>query len=522
MKNNHPKKQGLYEPKYERDSCGIGFVANIYDKPSRDIINYGLNILCNLTHRGAVSADPLAGDGVGILTQIPHDFFQQELIKDDVILPKPDEYAVGMFFLPKDEKENSYCIKIIKKFILKFGLEILYQREVPVDNSILGKSIIGKEPSIAQFFLRQIKPSKTINHFESILFLVRRYIELALEPYQFYCVSLSPRTIIYKGMVMSDRLKCFYLDLNDEKFISSLAIVHQRFSTNTFPSWELAQPFRFLCHNGEINTLRGNLNWMNARARISTSELFSDDFKNINPLILEGVSDSAAFDNALEYLIIGGYDIEKAMMLLIPEAWEKNTSHSTKLTAFYDYHANYIEPWDGPAAMCFTDGRKIGGVLDRNGLRPSRYCETEDGLVLLSSEMGVLELPPEKIKKRWRLEPGKMFFIDLDQKKIIQNDELKKKYSIEHNYESHLKKNQLFLADFNNKKIKNSTGYKREDLKKFQYAFGYTKEDINFFIDPIIQTGIEPTGSMGTDTPVSVLSKKHKLLYSYNREYIFI
>ena len=219
---------------------------------------------------------------------------------------------------------------------------------------------------------------------------------------------------------MSDRLKDFYLDLNDEKFISSLAIVHQRFSTNTFPSWELAQPFRFLCHNGEINTLRGNLNWMNARARISTSKLFSDEFKNINPLILEGVSDSAAFDNALEYLIIGGYDIEKAMMLLIPEAWEKNTSHSSSLTSFYDYHANYIEPWDGPAAMCFTDGRKIGGVLDRNGLRPSRYCETEDGLVLLSSEMGVLELPPEKIKRRWRLEPGKMFFIDLDQKKIIQ------------------------------------------------------------------------------------------------------
>ena len=320
MKNDHPTKQGLYDPRYERDSCGIGFVANIYDKPSRAIINYGLNILCNLTHRGAVSADPLAGDGVGILTQIPHDFFRRELIKESINLPGPDEYAVGMFFLPRDEKENNHCIEVIKKYFLKFSLDVLHIRKVPVDNSILGKSIIGKEPNITQFFLKPTKPYKTINHFESILFLARRYIELELEPYQFYSVSLSPRTIIYKGMVMSDRLKDFYLDLNDEKFISSLAIVHQRFSTNTFPSWELAQPFRFLCHNGEINTLRGNLNWMNARARISTSELFSDEFKNINPLILEGVSDSAAFDNALEYLIIGGYDIEKAMMLLIPEA----------------------------------------------------------------------------------------------------------------------------------------------------------------------------------------------------------
>ena len=518
MKNDHPKKQGLYDPRYERDSCGIGFVANIHDKPSREIINYGLNILCNLTHRGAVSADPLAGDGVGILTQIPHDFFRRELIKESINLPGPDEYAVGMFFLPRDEKENNHCIEVIKKYFLKFSLDVLHIRKVPVDNSILGKSIIGKEPNITQFFLKPTKPYKTINHFESILFLARRYIELELEPYQFYSVSLSPRTIIYKGMVMSDRLKDFYLDLNDEKFISSLAIVHQRFSTNTFPSWELAQPFRFLCHNGEINTLRGNLNWMNARARISTSKLFSDEFKNINPLILEGVSDSAAFDNALEYLIIGGYDIEKAMMLLIPEAWEKNTSHSSSLTSFYDYHANYIEPWDGPAAMCFTDGRKIGGVLDRNGLRPSRYCETEDGLVLLSSEMGVLELPPEKIKRRWRLEPGKMFFIDLDQKKIIQNDELKKKYSVEYNYESHLKKNQLFLTDFKNKKVEESSHPKQEDLKVFQHAFGYTKEDINFFIEPIIQTGIEPTGSMGTDTPVSVLSKKDKLLYSYFKQ----
>ncbi len=518
MNKNFPNKQGLYDPKYEKDSCGIGFVANIYDIPSRDIINYGLNILCNLTHRGAVSADPKAGDGVGILTQIPHEFFQKELSKQNIILPRPDDYAVGMFFLPHKKDEKDHCLKIISKNFKKFGLKVLFIRDVPVDASILGESIRGKEPSIIQFFLKENRPSRTINEFESILFLVRRFIELELKSFDFYPASLSPRTIIYKGMVMSDCLKDFYLDLKDECFISSLAIVHQRFSTNTFPSWELAQPFRFLCHNGEINTLRGNLNWMNARARISTSKFFSKDFKNINPLIFEGVSDSAAFDNALEYLIIGGYDIEKAMMLLIPEAWEKNISHSRELTSFYDYHANYIEPWDGPAAMCFTDGRKIGGVLDRNGLRPSRYCETDDGLVLLSSEMGVLDLPSKKITKKWRLEPGKMFFIDLNEKRIIQNDELKSKFSKEYNFESHLKKNQFFLGDFLQEKKKILKELDQDSLIKYQYAFGYTKEDINFFIQPIIETGIEPTGSMGTDTPVSILSSKHKLLYSYFKQ----
>ena len=517
MSKNLPKKQGLYNPKNEKDSCGIGFVANIYDIPSRKIIDHGLNILCNLTHRGAVSADPKAGDGVGILTQIPHQFFQKELANKNVILPRPDDYAVGMFFLPQNQEEKNYCLKVIKKYFYKFNLELLFIRDVPVDKSILGESIKGNEPSIIQFFLKEKNPSRTINQFESILFIVRRYIELELKSFDFYPVSLSPRTIIYKGMVMSDNLKDFYLDLQDECFISSLAIVHQRFSTNTFPSWELAQPFRFLCHNGEINTLRGNLNWMNARARISESKFFSDDFKNINPLIFEGVSDSAAFDNALEYLIIGGYDIEKAMMLLIPEAWEKNNFHSRELTTFYDYYANYIEPWDGPAAMCFTDGRKIGGVLDRNGLRPSRYCETDDGLILLSSEMGVLDLPSSKVIKRWRLEPGKIFFIDLDQKRVIQNDELKKKYSKEYNFENHLQRNQIFLHDFK-KQYKENDTIDEKELKKNQFAFGYTKEDINFFIDPIIKTGIEPTGSMGTDTPVSILSDKRKLLFSYFKQ----
>ena len=510
------RKLGLYDSKYERDSCGIGLVANIYDIPSRSIIDNGLKLLCNLTHRGAVSADPKAGDGVGILTQIPHQFFQKELSKVNVILPRPDDYAVGMFFLPRVTEERDHCLNIIKKYFEKFELKIIVDRNVPINKKVLGRSIIGKEPAIAQIFVQEVKPSQKINQFESKLFLARRNMEIELKSFDFYVASLSPRVITYKGMIMSDNLGDFYLDFKDDLFISSLAIVHQRFSTNTFPSWELAQPFRFLCHNGEINTLRGNVNWMNARARISDSVFFSKEFKDINPLIFEGVSDSAAFDNALEYLIIGGFNIEEAMMLLIPEAWEKNKHHSKAVNTYFDYHSNFIEPWDGPAAMCFTDGKKIGAILDRNGLRPSRYLVTDDGMVLLSSEMGVLPVEPSKVRKRWRLQPGKIFLIDLIEKKIVDNEEIKSKYANKHNYNSHLRKNQVFLSEIMKKKES-----KAEDLNKLtmnQVAFGYTKEDISFFLDPMLRSGIEPIGSMGTDTPISLLCKKSKLLYSYFKQ----
>ena len=511
------KKKGLYDPSYEKDSCGIGFVANIYDISSRSIIDNALQILCNLTHRGAVSADPRAGDGVGILTQIPHQFFQKELLKNNVILPRPDDYAVGMFFMPKNSDENEYCLKIVIKHLEKFGLEVLHIRKVPVNTEVLGHSIRGNEPTIIQIFIKQTVNTKTINEFESKLFLARRYMEIELKSFEFYVSSLSPRVVTYKGMIMSNSLKDFYQDLKDEMYISSLAIVHQRFSTNTFPSWELAQPFRFLCHNGEINTLRGNVNWMNARARISESKLFSKEFKDINPLIFEGVSDSAAFDNALEYLMIGGYDIEQAMMLMIPEAWEKNKFNSPEVRSFYKYFSNYIEPWDGPAAMCFTDGRKIGGVLDRNGLRPSRYLETDDGMILLSSEMGVLDIDQSKVVKRSRLEPGKIFLIDLVEKKVLGNKDLKVKYSKASNYEKFLKEKQIFIEDLlssEQEEVEN----KKLDINKLQLAFGYTKEDITYFLEPIIKSGMEPTGSMGTDTPISLLSSKPKLLFSYFKQ----
>jgi len=487
------KKKGLYDPSYEKDSCGIGFVANIYDISSRSIIENALQILCNITHRGAVSADPRAGDGVGILTQIPHQFFQKELLKDNVTLPRPDDYAVGMFFMPKNSDENEYCLKIVIKHLEKFGLEILHIRNVPVDATVLGHSIKGNEPHIVQIFVKQTVNTKTINEFESKLFLARRYMEIELKSFEFYVSSLSPRVVTYKGMIMSNSLKDFYQDLSDEMYISSLAIVHQRFSTNTFPSWELAQPFRFLCHNGEINTLRGNINWMNARARISESDLFSKEFKDINPLISEGVSDSAAFDNALEYLMIGGYD------------------------SFYQYFSNYIEPWDGPAAMCFTDGRKIGGVLDRNGLRPSRYLETDDGMILLSSEMGVLDIDQSKVIKRSRLEPGKIFLIDLVEKKVLRNKDLKEKYAKAADFEKFLKKKQIFIEDILSHEQGERPNEKLE-IEKLQLAFGYTKEDITYFLEPIIKTGIEPTGSMGTDTPISLLSSKPRLLFSYFKQ----
>ena len=510
------RKLGLYDSKYEKDSCGIGLVANIYDIPSRSIIDNALKLLSNLTHRGAVSADPKAGDGVGILTQIPHQFFQKELSVSNIILPRPDDYAVGMFFLPKNKEEKEYCFDIITKYFKKFGLEIIVKRNVPTNKSILGKSIIGKEPSIIQYFVKETKPSQKINQFESKLFLARRNMEIELKSFDFYVASLSPRVITYKGMIMSNNLRDFYQDFQDELFISSLAIVHQRFSTNTFPSWELAQPFRFLCHNGEINTLRGNVNWMNARARISDSIFFSDEFKDINPLIFEGVSDSAAFDNALEYLVIGGFDIEEAMMLLIPEAWEKNKHHSKQVNSYFNYHSNFIEPWDGPAAMCFTDGKKIGAILDRNGLRPSRYLVTDDGTVLLSSEMGVLPIEPSSVKKRWRLQPGKIFLIDLIEKKIVNNEEIKEKYATKNNYESHLKKNQIFISDI--KKNDTSQNMEAKQLTLHQTAFGYTKEDISFFLNPMLKSGIEPTGSMGTDTPISLLCNQNKLLYSYFKQ----
>ena len=510
------RKLGLYDSKNEKDSCGIGLVANIYDIPSRSIIDNALKLLSNLTHRGAVSADPKAGDGVGILTQIPHQFFQKELSVSNIILPRPDDYAVGMFFLPKNKEEKEYCFDIITKYFKKFGLEIIVKRNVPTNKNILGKSIIGKEPSIIQYFVKETKPSQKINQFESKLFLARRNMEIELKSFDFYVVSLSPRVITYKGMIMSNNLGDFYQDFQDELFISSLAIVHQRFSTNTFPSWELAQPFRFLCHNGEINTLRGNVNWMNARARISDSIFFSDEFKDINPLIFEGVSDSAAFDNALEYLVIGGFDIEEAMMLLIPEAWEKNKHHSKQVNSYFNYHSNFIEPWDGPAAMCFTDGKKIGAILDRNGLRPSRYLVTDDGTVLLSSEMGVLPIEPSSVKKRWRLQPGKIFLIDLIEKKIVNNEEIKEKYATKNNYESHLKKNQIFISDI--KKNDTSQNMEAKQLTLHQTAFGYTKEDISFFLNPMLKSGIEPTGSMGTDTPISLLCNQNKLLYSYFKQ----
>ena len=510
------RNKGLYCSKNEKDSCGIGLVANIYDIPSKNIIDNALKLLSNLTHRGAVSADPKAGDGVGILTQIPHQFFQKELSAHNIILPRPDDYAVGMFFLPRNEEEKTHCKEVVSKYFKKFGLKTLVKRKVPTNENVLGYSIKGKEPSIYQFFVSEIDKSQSINQFESKLFLARRNMEIDLKSFDFYVVSLSPRTVTYKGMIMSDSLSDFYLDFSDEMFVSSLAIVHQRFSTNTFPSWELAQPFRFLCHNGEINTLRGNVNWMNARARISDSEFFSKEFKNINPLIFEGVSDSAAFDNALEYLIIGGYDIEEAMMMLIPEAWEKNKLQNKDLRSYYNYNSNLIEPWDGPAAMCFTDGKKIGAILDRNGLRPSRYLITDDGMIMLSSEMGVLDVPPEKVVKRWRLQPGKIFLVDLHQKKIVENDEIKLKYSSRYKYDTHLQKNQVFLKDL--KTNKNSKLLTDDQLKKHQIAFGYTKEDIKFFLNPIISSGVEPIGSMGTDTPISILCNKSKLLYSYFKQ----
>ena len=370
-------------------------------------------------------------------------------------------------FLPRDQEEKQHCINVIDKYLTKLKLENLFIREVPRNNEVLGESIKGNEPSVIQIFIKQRFQASKINEFEQRLFIARRRIEIELKSFDFYISSLSSRVIVYKGMIMSDSLKDYYLDLKDEMFISSLAIVHQRFSTNTFPSWELAQPFRFLCHNGEINTLRGNANWMNARASVSNSDFFLKEFQNLNPLIFDGLSDSAAFDNALEFLMTGGYSIEHAMMLLIPEAWEKNIQNSS-MKDYYEYYSNYIEPWDGPAAMCFTNGKKIGAILDRNGLRPSRYVQTDDGMILLSSEMGVLDIDPKTVVKRWRLEPGKIFLIDLIEKRVIDNEEIKSKLSSKYDYRKSLDKSQIFLDDLET--VDETTLLEEDALKRCKFA----------------------------------------------------
>ncbi len=514
-----PEKQGLYDSENEHDACGVGFVAHIKGAQTHAIVRQGLQILENLTHRGAVGADPLAGDGAGILIQTPDVFLREECATLGFELPTPGAYAVGMIFLPQPPRTRTECEALIERVVREEGQEVLGWRDVPVDNSGLGQSVRDVEPVVRQVFISCGDSCPTQEDFERKLFITRKVIENTVRDSDwdgkenFYIPSFSSRTLLYKGMLLANQVDTYFKDLRDERMVSALALVHQRFSTNTFPSWDLAHPFRMIAHNGEINTLRGNVNWMRARRHSMASELFGADLEKIWPLIPEGQSDSACFDNALELLVAGGYSMAHAMMMLIPEAWSGNPLMDDQRKAFYEYHAALMEPWDGPAAVAFTDGRQIGATLDRNGLRPARYLITDDDLVVMASEMGVLNIPDEKIVKKWRLQPGKMFLIDMELGRIIDDTELKESLSSSHPYKTWLDKTQIHLKNLPAQV--NDVEGNPDTLLDRQQAFGFTQEDLKILMKPMAATGQEGIGSMGADNPVAVLSCKAKPLANY-------
>ncbi len=514
-----PDRQGLYDPRREHDSCGIGFVVDIKNRRSHDIVRRGLQILENLEHRGAVGADPLAGDGAGILIQIPDRFLREECATLGITLSAPGEYAVGMVFLPCDETQRARCEATVAEVVAREGQSVLGWRDVPTQSSCLGDNPHITEPVIRQVFVARGPACVDVDAFERKLFVIRKQAHHAIwdtdlpQSARFYFSSFSARTIVFKGMMLAPNLQVYYSDLGDERVASALALVHQRFSTNTFPSWELAQPFRYLCHNGEINTLRGNINWMMARRHNMVSEQLGEDLEKLWPLIGDGRSDSATFDNSLELLVAGGYSLAHAIMLMIPEAWDNNALMNKRRRAFYEYHAALMEPWDGPAAVAFTDGRQIGATLDRNGLRPARYVVTDDDLVVMSSEVGVLDIPEEKIVSKWRLQPGKMFLIDLEQGRIIDDEELKKDLAQAKPYQQWLDDSQIKLENLPPEVA--AMGRSGSTLLDRQQAFGYTQEDLKFFLAPMATAGQDPVGSMGRDIPPAVLSDRPKLLYDY-------
>jgi len=517
-----PTAQGLYDPLHEHDACGVGFVAHIKGHVSHEIVEQGLTILKNLTHRGAVGADPKASDGAGLLIQIPDSFFREEMGKQGVRLPRAGHYGVGMVFLPREPASRAACEYEIERAIKDEGQTLLGWRDVPVDSSDLGESVKLIEPMIRQVFIGCGEGVTVTDSLERKLYIIRKSSGHAIQALnlahgqEFYVSSMSARTVVYKGMLMAHQVGEYYLDLKDARLKSALALVHQRFSTNTFPSWDLAHPFRMIAHNGEINTLRGNVNWIRARQGAISSPVLGEDLAKIWPLIYPGQSDSASFDNALELLVMSGYSLAHAMMMMIPEAWENHTLMDRSRRAFYEYHAAMMEPWDGPASIAFTDGRQIGATLDRNGLRPSRYIVTDDDLVIMGSECGCLPIPEERIVKKWRLQPGKMFLVDLEKGRIVDDKELKETLASVKPYAEWIEKIRVKLDDVESDK----TPPLRSEVALLdrQQAFAYTQEDLKFIMQPMGESGEEPIGSMGNDSPLAVLSSKNKTLYHYFKQ----
>ncbi|HLV00344.1 MAG TPA: glutamate synthase large subunit, partial [Acidobacteriota bacterium] len=513
--------EGLYDPWFEHDACGIGFLVDIKGHKSHDILRDAIAILKNLEHRGACGCEKDTGDGAGILFQIPHTFFLNSCHEAGIELPGPGQYGVGMVFLPTDPYERYHCEWMLEEVVRREGLQTLGWRTVPVDESRIGHSAKATAPVVRQIFV-QNSDGLTPDAFERKLYIIRKQVEKEVlrskirQKSFFYICSLSARTIVYKGMLKADQLQAFYPDLLDGSIETALAMVHSRFSTNTFPSWPRAHPYRYICHNGEINTLRGNVNWMRTRESMFRSELFGDDIKKIIPVVDETGSDSAMFDNVLELLVMAGRSLPHSMMMMIPEPWRRDLLMSAEKREFYQYHSCLMEPWDGPAAIAFTDGVQIGAILDRNGLRPSRYYVTDDGLVIMASEVGVLDVPPEKITYKGRLQPGRMLLVDTAEGRIISDEELKHRIATEKPYGKWVRENLITLDD-----LPEPSWISPPDsgtLRTREVAFGYTTEDLKMILGPMAEFAVEPIGSMGNDTPLAVLSDRPQPLYNYFKQ----
>jgi glutamate synthase (ferredoxin) len=516
-----PPAQGLYDPRHEHDACGVGFVVHVKGHKSHDIVVKALTVLKNLLHRGACGCEPNTGDGAGILLQMPDRFLRRECARLGLTLPPLTEYGAGLVFLPRDLVQREKVEALVQTLVEEEGQRCLGWRDVPTNDGPLGASAVACEPHIKQLFVGRGPGIRDHRHFERKLYVIRKRIEHALEDMDFlekklaYIPSLSSNTLIYKGMLSADQIETMYPDITDPDVESALALVHQRFSTNTFPSWPLAHPYRFIAHNGEINTLRGNINWMRARQALCQSGVLGDDLQKIFPVTREGLSDSATFDNVLEFLVMSGRSLPHAILMMIPEPWQNHETMSPALRAFYEYHASLMEPWDGPASIAFTDGTVIGAVLDRNGLRPSRYYVTKDDLVVMASEVGVLDIAPESVRVKERLHPGRIFLVDTAQGRIVDDQEIKAGLAAEHPYAEWLRDNLVPLETLPTAPVPAAD---HETVLTRQIAFGYTHEDLRILLTPMARQGEEPVGSMGTDTALAVLSDRPRLLYDYFKQ----
>jgi len=514
-------KQGLYDPRYEHDACGMGFIVNLNGEKSHEIIRKGIEILINLTHRGACGCDPETGDGAGITIQIPHEFFSRECSRLGFSLPPAGIYGVGMMFLPVEPKQRLICEGIVERIAKEEGLTVLGWRDTPVHADAIGRTARASQPYIEQVFIRGAA-NMTQDQLERKLYLVRRRAESDIletdlsEKHFFYVPSMSSRLIVYKGLLLAPQIPDFYKELRDPETRSSLSMVHQRFSTNTFPSWQLAHPYRYVCHNGEINTVRGNVNWMNARESTLQSDLFGDDISKVFPVIRPDLSDTGSLDSAVEFLTLGGRSLPHVMAMLIPEAWDADSTMPQEKRDFYEYHASLMEPWDGPAAVAFTDGKWIGATLDRNGLRPARYLVTKDDQLIIASETGVLPIKPENVSYKGRLQPGKMLLVNLEEHRIVPDEEIKHTLATQQPYGQWLRRNQITIDALPDPLRVH--GFEPKTILQRQRAFGYTEEDLRILIAPMAEKGEEPIGSMGTDTPLACLSDRPQPLFNYFKQ----